>query len=250
MAIIIIESIGFSATHTISEMLDIDGKNKVSHGTQNFKKNTPMGQENLLFHQFYSQMIKQHDDYVNCISVHSNFDPSEIIKVITGTDTKFFGLLRKSQRNQILSCFYWAVNGFLNGRESLTRHLIQIHKDHGELFKQMGLPSNMNTCLMLYAFQHVVNFNIKLAQNTQKLFFMEDIIEDPMSFAMKIGATEIQDFSLKIAEGPSHKNEVKAYDFLINVQDILEVLIKKLTINIGEKRLNFNQIENFFSEKS
>ena len=38
MAIIIIESIGFSATHTISEMLDIDGKNYVSHGTQNFKK--------------------------------------------------------------------------------------------------------------------------------------------------------------------------------------------------------------------
>jgi len=38
MAVIILESIGFSATHSISDMLSMDGTNYVCHGSQNFKK--------------------------------------------------------------------------------------------------------------------------------------------------------------------------------------------------------------------
>lgn len=38
MSVIIVESVGFCATNSISELLRINGKNLVSHGTKNFQK--------------------------------------------------------------------------------------------------------------------------------------------------------------------------------------------------------------------
>ena len=42
MAIIILESIGFSATHSISNMLSMNGKNYVSHGSKISGKGTKL----------------------------------------------------------------------------------------------------------------------------------------------------------------------------------------------------------------
>ena len=170
MTVIVIESIGFSATHSISDMLRMNGENYVSHGSKNFIKDTKMGIDDLPFEKFHKQMLTQNGKYENCISVHSNYAPEEIAKFIDGTDTQFYGLMRKSQLKQIFSCFYWAVNGFLNGREDFTKIFSQIQNQQGTLFKQIGLPVNMNSCLMLYAFNHVATFNLRLIKFAHKIF--------------------------------------------------------------------------------
>ena len=179
MSIIVIESIGFCATHTISNCLRIDRHNYVSHGTKNFKKLTRMGDSNLSFSRFHSQMIELQEQYTNCISVHSNFSPIDIAEEITDTDTKFFALMRKSQRNQILSCFYWAINEFLNGRESFVNILSNINQKYSSLFRQISMPNNMITCFILYAYRHVCLYNFSLVKIAQKVLFMEEIIDDP-----------------------------------------------------------------------
>ena len=250
MSIIVIESIGFCATHTISDCLRMDGQNYVSHGTKNFKKLTLMGDSNLSFHQFHSQMIELQKQYLHCISVHSNFSPIDIAKEITETDTKFFALMRKSQRNQILSCFYWSINEFLNGRESFTNILSNINQKYSSIFKQISLPNNMITCFLLYAYRHVCLFNIMLAENAQKVFFMEDIIDDPVKFALDIGATGIKDVSLKVERGPSHKSKVKEYKFLTNLDEILEVMNENLRLDYANQTFNIDSIENFCLNKS
>ena len=186
LAVIILESIGFSATHTISEMLSMDGANYVCHGSQNFKKRTNIGDSNLPFSDFFREMQELQDTHRNCISVHSIYKPAEIIQTIQGSYAKFFGLTRKSQKDQILSCFFWAVNGFLNGRQDFNDHLTKIHTNFAKQLNEQGILSNFQHCLMIYAMQHVLKFNLELGLNSQKIFFMEDIVEDPNSFALEL----------------------------------------------------------------
>ena len=48
VAIIVIESIGFCAPHSISDMFPMDGDNFVCYGTKNFIKKTQMGVESSI----------------------------------------------------------------------------------------------------------------------------------------------------------------------------------------------------------
>ena len=224
-------------------MLRINGLNNVSHGSKNFEKKTRMGIENLSFPQFLSKMIEHQDGYDNCISVHSNFNPNDIVSAIEGTNAKFFGLLRKSQRKQILSCFYWAVGGFLNGRQDITINLIEIQKKYNGVLKQIGLSTNMNTCLMLWSYIYVFEYNLNLSKHAQKLFFMEDALANGTSFAVKLGATTNKKFSLSVEQGPSHKNKVKDYEFLTNAEEVLETIVKKININCDNLAYNIDDFE-------
>tara|TARA_Y100000816_G_scaffold196799_1_gene143978 strand:- start:203 stop:982 length:780 start_codon:yes stop_codon:yes gene_type:complete len=250
MTIVVIESIGFCATHSISKMLKGNERNFVSHGTKNFKKNTKIGEENLSFKDFHNQMIEQSEYYDNCVSVHTNFNPKIIAEVTQGTTTKFIGLVRKSQYRQILSCFYWAINNFLNGRENFTKILTKIQINNSSSIKQIGLPVNMNTCLMWYAFSHVINFNLQLLINAPKILFMEDVIARPAIVIDKIGLVKNNKISPKVEQGPSHKNKVKDYQFLFDAEEILKKFFENMNIKIGTKTHKINEIEKLFFDKS
>ena len=250
MAIIIIESIGFCATHTISDMLRINGLNNVSHGSQNFETKASMKMAGLSFPQFLSQMSEHQDGYDNSIAVHSNFNANDIARTIEGSNTKFFGLLRKSQRKQTMSCFYWAVNGFLNGRQMMTVDYEEFQKEYNELLTQIGLPKNMNTIWMLWSYIYVTGYNINLSKHAQKIFFMEDVLANVNSFAIEVGATTNNKLSLSVEQGVSHKNIVKGYDFLANAEEILEEIVKKVTINIDNVAYKIDDIEAILCGKS
>lgn len=250
MAVIVIESIGFSATHSISDMLRLNGENYVSHGTKNFIKNTPMGIDNLPFDKFHNQMLTLQDEYKNCISVHSNYNPTEIAKLIEGSDTKFCGLMRKSQFKQVLSCFYWAVNNFLNGREIFTSILSQTQNQHGNVIKQTGLPVNMSSCFMFYALEHVVTFNLQLIESAPQIIFMEDFIANPARSIKNIGLSTDSKIHLKVDQGPSHANKIKEYTFLSNANEILETLLMKIRFNFGDDSYNIEEVQKLALDKS
>jgi len=250
LAVIVIESIGFSATHSISEMLRMNGENYVSHGTKNFIKNTLMGVDDLPFDEFHNQMLTLSDQYENCISVHSSYKPEEIANFIDGADTKFFGLMRKSQFMQIMSCFYWAVNGFLEGRDDMTRHLTLVHNRYGNALKQLELPLNMSCCLMFFAFQHVSNFNLKLVKNAHNIIFMEDIIANPKRLIEAIGISRDSKIDLTVGRGPSHANKAKEYAFLSNADKILEKILENTRVNIGDESFNIQEIQQLSLNKS
>ena len=250
MAVIILESIGFSATHSISDMLSMDGANYVCHGSQNFKNRTIIGNDRLAFPVFFRQMQELEDEHENCISVHSVFQPAEITQTIQGTDAKFFGLARKSQRKQILSCFFWAVNGFLNGRQDFNDQLTRIHTNFGRHLNEQGLNSNFQNCFMIYAIERVLKFNVELGLNAHKIFFMEDVVNDPNSFAIELKLTEEKIPSLKVNKKISHKEKVEHFEFLSDVNKNLEILVKLLSFNIQERSWSINEIENLLNQKA
>ena len=93
MAVIILESIGFSATHSISDMLSMDGANYVCHGSQNFKKRTIIGNDNLAFPVFLRQLQELKEEHENCISLLSVFQTAEIAQKFRGADASLLDLL-------------------------------------------------------------------------------------------------------------------------------------------------------------
>ena len=209
-----------------------------------------MGVDNLSFEEFYNQMLSQSQKYDYCISVHSNYSPEVISKVINEKTTKFFGLMRKSQFNQIMSCFYWAVNGFLNGREDFSKIFSELQSTNGNSLKQIGLPVNMKTCLMLYAFNHVLKFNLILISHASKILFMEDIIANSKKFLNLIGISSSFDQSIKIKKGPSHKNKVKQFEFLSNADDILEKISSHFYFNYSNEKIFIHDIDKLCASKS
>ena len=249
MAIIILESIGFSATHSISDMLSMNGKNYVSHGSKNFRKRQRIGKSDLSFSEFFKEMHELQDEHANCISVHSVYSPAVISQAVRGTCARFYGLTRKSQKDQILSCFFWAVNGFLNGRQDFNHHLALVHTSFaGELNKQ-GLISNFQNCLMIFAMRHVLKFNLELGLNSQKIFFMEDIIKDPNSFAIELKLIDAKNPPLKVHKKVSHKEKAEKFEFLSDANKVFESLVNLISINTHEKQWSFHEIENLLTQK-
>ena len=226
------------------------GTNYVCHGSKNFKKRTAIGNGNLLFPAFFREMQELEDEYDNCISVHSLFQPAEIAQTIKGTDAKFFALTRKSQKAQILSCFFWAVNGFLNGLQDINHIAAQIHSDLGRQLNEQGLISNFQTCLMIYAIRKVLKFNFGLCLNAQRIFFMEDIIKDPNSFAIELGLIKEKDPLLKVHKKASHKEKVVGFEFLSGVNDTFDALAKIISVNVLGKSYSIDEVEKLLTQKS
>ena len=228
----------------------MDGTNYVCHGSQNFKKRTTIGNGNLLFPAFFREMQELEDEYDNCISVHSVFHPAEIAQTIKGTDAKFFALTRKSQKEQIFSCFFWAINGFLNGQQDMNHAFTQIHSDLGRQLNEQGLISNFQTCLMVFAIRRILIFNVKLGLDAQRVFFMEDVIKDPNSFAIELGLIKEKDPLLKVHKKASHKEKVVGFEFLSGVNDTFDALAKIVSVNVLGKSYSIDEVEKLLTQKA
>ena len=79
---------------------------------------------------------------------------------------------------------------------------------------------------------------------------MEDALANASSFAIEVGATTNNKLSLSVEQGVSHKNIVKGYDFLANAEEVLEEIVKKVTINIDNVAYKIDDIEAILCEKS
>lgn len=249
VTIIILESIGFSATHSISDMLSMNGKNYVSHGSKNFRKRQKIGKSDLSFSEYFKEMQELQDEQANCISVHSVYSPALISQTVQGSCAKFYGLARRSQKDQILSCFFWAVNGFLNGRQDFNHHLAKVHTHFAGELNNQGLVSNFQNCLMLYAMRHVLKFNLELGLHSQKIFFMEDIVKDPNSLAIELKLIDEKHPPLTIHKRVSHKEKAEKFEFLGDANIVFETLVNLISINTSDKQWSFHEVENLLAHK-
>ena len=158
MAPFIIDSIGFSATHAVAELLRRQKGKYVVHGSQNFKEKGEIGSNNQSVPNFISQMLEADKHYKDVIAIHCIFDASEVEKEIKGTGVKFYGLCRRDIGGQVLSGYFWAVKKFLVGDVAIGGHVIAILEKHAEAFSSLKLAPNYKTALMFYSLQRVVTY--------------------------------------------------------------------------------------------
>ena len=76
MGSFIIDSIGFSASHAMAEILRSQPNFCVTHGSKNFKEGGMIGVNNLSVTEFVSQMLEVEKTHDHCVAVHCIFDPA------------------------------------------------------------------------------------------------------------------------------------------------------------------------------
>ena len=112
MRAFIVESVGFSASTSISRALASNSHNVVTHGTRNFVKRLPLGNGDMDLSAFVEGMLSEVKNGRNAIALHTLYNPSKIRELAINGDFEFVSLMRRNQKAQILSCFYWATKQF------------------------------------------------------------------------------------------------------------------------------------------
>lgn len=248
MAMILIESIGFSATSSISKMLQMGGQNYVSHGTRNFKDLTPLGTNDLTLPIFIGQMHQLHNKYKNCIAVHCMYDVQQLKKELNSHEIRFLGLMRKSQKAQILSCFFWAVEQFLNGRPEFLGYLTKLHTENFKLLNNIGLQANFVNCFMLYSFFRVLLFNFELSKFSDYIIYMEDFLENGFLTVKNLNLTGVDNRKYILDKSNSHKSRVRRFNFLEDAESSLEVMIDRVRLTIDGSKMSCGDFEHLFLE--
>ena len=243
MAAFLIESIGFSATHSISEMLKFGGRNKVSHGSRNFIELTRLGLNDMQFGEFVEAMKKEDANFDNCIAIHCNWDADQVAVAAEKFQIPLYCLMRRSQFNQVLSHYYWILYEVLSGDETSTKTLAQSTEKYASLLRASGLPMNLSSTLLAHSADRTVTTNLKLSRNCKRVFFMEDIIASPTTFASALGLEGVIPSDLVVQKGPSHAERIKKLPFFEDSERILQVLFSQSPFSIGNRELNFWEVE-------
>jgi len=250
MAKCIIESIGFSATTSISKALEFGGLNYVTHGARNFNAPVAIGLADLPIAEFLRQMNTCSTDYANAIAVHCIYNLEELQQETKDTDIALLGLCRRDQKRQILSCFYWAINNLMTGREDALRLLVQKYQSFDGLFKQCKLKSNLITHFLLYSAERVVDYNLQLINKTNSIILMEDFIESPYEHATKLGLTGIEGKNISVPESNSHNKKASKYEFLAGAEKDLDAILGILRFSYNGQNVSIAEVENLLHQNS
>ena len=250
MTKLFVESVGFSGTTSIADMLRADDESYVTHGTKNFEIPQAYSDDDPTLGEFVSQMERKESECSNCIAIHTSFDPKEISEFFQNKNIKFYGLARKSQKAQILSCFFWKVNQFLSGQELALEQLSNIHKNHGAILNQIGLASNMVNCFLLFSVHYVLQYNFKLSECSDRIFFLEDISTFPDSFVAALELKNVKSSGYTLGKSNSHRSKTENFSFLSDASKILEKMVDFVQINTDVGNLYLSDIEYALTQKS
>ena len=250
MGSFIIDSIGFSATHSMAAILRGQPNLYVSHGSRNFKKGGLIGVNNLSITDFISQMLEVEKDYDHCVAVHCIFDPLALQQEAKKNNITFYGLCRKNTKKQAMSCFYWATKKFLDGDVGISAQVIGNLNQHSDSFSKVNLQPNYITALMFYSLERVVRYNLSLADHSSGLIFMEDFLAHPEKLLELVGAKLSKEQSLDAPKTVSHKQVMSGYDFLANCEDTLDTLASVLTFEFRGEKIKATDVYSRIAENS
>ena len=181
---------------------------------KNFRKRQKIGKSDLSFSEYFKEIQELQDEQANCISVHSVYSPALISQTVQGSCAKFYGLARRSQKDQILSCFLggewffkWPAglqSPFGKGSHTLRWRA----KQTGTRFKFSELFDALCNATRS-------KIQLELGLHSQKIFFMEDIVKDPNSLAIELKLIDEKHPPLTIHKKVSHKGKQKSLNFLV-----------------------------------
>lgn len=174
---LVLESIGFAGTHTITKILNDLDDVKASHGSRNFEKNTSIGICDVTPGELANQILTS-DKSFN-YAVHTNNAPSMLHEACQekGIDYK---LLVREPVAQINSCYKWAAKKLLQGDVSMMQKVIE---NQAKFILPNNLPATAPNALFFYALLHVLNYNLTAISLGIDVIKTEDVLNSAESFA-------------------------------------------------------------------
>lgn len=177
-SMIVAESIGFAATHSISEILGGIPGYEVSHGSQDFIAKHPIGQGSQTPEDFVAAMQASAQAGRSPVAVHTLLPP-QLMKPVCDAQGVTYWLLVREPCAQIESCYAWAAKSVLSGNAAHFSTVLQ--QSYNDVIN-MKVPSSLSNCLYAFACHHVLSFNflaIGLGAPTRK---MEQLLTDEATF--------------------------------------------------------------------
>lgn len=226
---IIAESIGFAATHSITEILGAIDEVDVSHGSQHFADKSPIGQGSQSPEDFVTSMAQARNDGRHPVALHTLFHPQQLKPAIEAAGGSYW-LLVRDPLAQIESCYAWIARQTLTGS---APHFLQVLNTSIAALPPAGVQASLPNALYYYAMNHVLSFNflaVGLGAPTRK---MEDLLSDEAAFREAFDLaddTPLPHFDGNSVHRASHRAR-KEVDALAEPER--EVIQDRYTLNFG-----------------
>lgn len=228
---IVAESIGFAATHSITEILgDIPGY-EVAHGSQHFELKHPVGHPPQSPTDFVASMAASQASGNTPVAVHTLIAPQLLKPACDAAGVNYWLLVREPVA-QIESCFAWIARSVLNGQAGHFQQVLQ--QSLGEL-SQKKIQANLSNCLYFFACHHVLSFNflaLGMGASAQK---METLMSDEATFRTAFNVPEdvsIPHFEAERVHSASHR---AAADLEALADPERDLIRDAYTLNLGGK---------------
>ena len=175
---IVVESIGFAGTHSITHILSGLPGYEVSHGSQNFETRAPVGQGGQSAEAFADSMVRAAAAGRRPVAVHCLFDPGQFKPICDQRGIRF-RLLVREPRAQIDSCHAWAAKAVLSGDQAAFVTALQNALD---ILQRIGVALSLPNLIYAYAAGHVCGYTLAgLAAGAERLQ-MERLLGDEAAF--------------------------------------------------------------------
>lgn len=207
---IVADSVGFAATHSIAAILRGLPDRQVTHGSRNFDSGAPMGPADQTPAEFIAAMERARARGLRPVAVHCLFAPSAI-KALCEVAGVRYRLIVRDPVAQIESCYAWALAKILAGDGPLFVTMLQ---EALQPSQAMGIEPNLPNLLYLHAARHVGGFNARALAAGAKVLRMEELLSDEASFraAFDIDATvPLPHFAGTPVHGVSHRAKLSAW---------------------------------------
>jgi len=211
---ILIDTVGFCGTHTLSNSLKGIGDIEVVHGTQNLDTEEHIGKNNLTPYIFMEKMHKKSEKLKkNIIAIHCNFDIKEALNACSKFEVDYICLVR-NLHNQIMSCYSWAYLKLINGNDTILNEALNVFKAN-ELLPTIKVELSLPNIVYMWACYHVMCFNLNALNLECKILKMEELFTSQELFKETFG---IKEFNLNNLDSSkknniSHKENLRKYRF-------------------------------------
>jgi len=243
MAKIILESVGFCGSTSISKFIENSSDSFVSHGTQNFIIQGGLGRQNLPVEAFLEQMDQNSEFFSNCVAVHCLYQPADIANAVKNRDIRFYGLARRNLKKQIFSCFTWAIFNLLSGRSDLAKIFAETYQNNAAILNRMGIGSNLTSIMMWWAATRVCQYNFALSDFVENFVFLEEFLENGKQKLLDLGINVSPDADAQMPTTNSHKTRLEDSPVLEKADDYLEIILDNLVLKMQQKSYKAGDIQ-------
>ncbi|WP_375688979.1 hypothetical protein [Pseudooceanicola sp. LIPI14-2-Ac024] len=235
---IVAESIGFAATHTITSILsDVPGC-RVTHGSQNFETAGPIGSGSQTPEAFAASMAAAAEAGERPIAVHTNFDPRRLRPACRDNGIRY-ALLIREPRAQVNSCYAWAVNKVLDGDDSTMLVALKLALP---VLPRIGVRASLPNLLYAYAINHVCSFNLVAVETGAQVLRMEDLLSDVDKFRAAFGLPD----TVPLAHFEGEERRLASHRAKAGVDAVAaperDLLLERFPVSAGGAELTVPQI--------
>lgn len=175
---IVADSIGFAATHSITEILRSVPGYDVSHGSQNFATKDPIGQTNQDIPSFVASMAASAGAGQTPVAVHTLYPPMQMKPACEAAGIDYW-LLVRDPAAQIESCYAWVSKTVLSGRSA---PFLQALTTSLNTLTTLQIEASLPNVLYYFAVQHVTAFNLVAVGLGSKVRKMEELMSNEATF--------------------------------------------------------------------